>query len=467
MRYVSTRGRAPELGFADTLLAGLASDGGLYVPAEWPELPVLDPSAGYAANAAAVMAPYVGDEIDRDVLESICAAAYSMPDPFRHPAVCPLVQLGADDWLLELFHGPTLAFKDMALQVVGRLFDHVLGARGERVTVVGATSGDTGSAAMDAMAGRSNVDLVILYPEGRVSDVQRRQMTTVAAENVLAVAVDGTFDDCQDLVKAMFNDAAFRSEHRLSAVNSINWARVMAQVVYYATTAAAFGGRAVSFAVPTGNFGNVLAGWIARRTGAPIHRLLIGSNCNDILTRFLTTRVMATAPVVPTLSPSMDIQVSSNFERLLFEVNGRDGGMTAEQLRQLRATGHLAVEADQYEEWLAPVFRGARLDDPDTLGVIASVHAETGLLVDPHTAVGIGAARATREPGVATVALGTAHPAKFPDAVERATGIRPALPPHMADLMERRESFTVLPNDQGAVERFIRDRARAVKGAAA
>ena len=364
MRYVSTRGSAPELGFADTLLAGLAADGGLYVPAAWPTLPAIDPSAGYAAAAAAVMAPYVGDEIDRAVLEAICADAYAAPQSFRHPAVCPLVQLGPDEWLLELFHGPTLAFKDMALQVVGRLFDHVLAQRGERVTVVGATSGDTGSAAIDAMAGRTNVDIVILYPEGRVSEVQRRQMTTVAAENVQAVAVQGTFDDCQDLVKAMFNDPAFRDRHHLSAVNSINWARVMAQIVYYATTAAAFGGRPVSFAVPTGNFGNVLAGWIALRTGAPIHRLLIGSNCNDILTRFLTTRIMATADVVPTLSPSMDIQVSSNFERLLFEVNDRDGGMTAEQLRQLRATGHLAVEADQYEEWLAPVFRARASTTP-------------------------------------------------------------------------------------------------------
>jgi threonine synthase len=455
MRYVSTRGSAPELGFADTLLAGLAVDGGLYVPAEWPALPAIDPGMGYAAAAAAVMAPYVDDEMERAVLDTVCADGYAAPQSFRHPAVCPLVQLGPDEWLLELFHGPTLAFKDMALQVVGRLFDHVLAQRGERVKVVGATSGDTGSAAIAAMAGRTNVDLVILYPQGRVSEVQRRQMTTVAEENVQAVAVEGTFDDCQDLVKAMFNDTRFREEHRLSAVNSINWARVMAQIVYYATTAAAFGGRPVSFAVPTGNFGNVLAGWIALRTGAPIRHLLIGSNCNDILTRFLSTRIMATADVVPTLSPSMDIQVSSNFERLLFEVNERDGGMTAEQLRQLRATGHLAVEADQYEEWLAPVFRGARFDDRDTLGIMRTVHAETGLLVDPHTAVGIGAARAGREPGVATVALATAHPAKFPDAVEEATGRRPELPPHLADLFERPERTTVVPNDLAAVEAVV------------
>ena len=452
MHYVSTRGSAPELGFADTLLTGLAADGGLYVPAEWPRLPVLDPQAGYAANAAALMVPYVGDDVPADVLTAVCTAAYAT---FRHPAVCPLVQIGDDEWLLELFHGPTLAFKDMALQVVGRLFDHVLGERGERVTIVGATSGDTGSAAIDAVAGRENVDIVILYPLGRVSEVQRLQMTTCEAANVHAVAVEGTFDDCQDLVKAMFNDAAFRDRHRLSAVNSINWARVMAQVVYYATTCALLGDRRVSFAVPTGNFGNVLAGWIARETGAPIEHLIVGSNRNDMLTRFFGTRTMSISEVVPTLSPSMDIQVSSNFERLLFEMNGRDGGLTAEQLHQLRAAGRLAVEEDQQARWLAPVFRAARLDDEETLAVMRSVHADTGLLVDPHTAVGIGAARARREPGGATVALATAHPAKFADAVERATGVRPALPDHLADLRDRPERAERGAADLAEVEAVV------------
>ena len=452
MRYVSTRGSAPELGFADTLLTGQAIDGGLYVPAEWPRLPVLDPEAGYAANAAAVMAPYAGDDVPPAVLADVCAAAYAT---FRHPAVCPLVQIGDDEWLLELFHGPTLAFKDMALQVVGRLFDHVLGARGERVTIVGATSGDTGSAAIDAVAGRHNVDIVMLYPLGRVSEVQRLQMTTSDAPNVHAVAVEGTFDDCQDLVKAMFNDAAFRQRHQLSAVNSINWARVMAQIVYYATTAALLGDRRVSFAVPTGNFGNVLAGWIARETGAPIDRLIVGSNRNDILTRFFDTRTMAITDVVPTLSPSMDIQVSSNFERLLFEMNGRDGGLTAEQLHQLRAVGRLAVEEDQQARWLTPVFRAARLDDEETIAVMRSVHAETGLLVDPHTAVGIGAARVCREPGAATVALATAHPAKFGEAVERATGVRPTLPDHLADLHDRPERTERVAADLAAVEAVV------------
>ena len=452
MRYVSTRGRAPELGFADTLLTGLAVDGGLYVPAEWPRLPAIDPGAGYAANAAAVMAPYVGDDLPPAVLAEVCTAAYV---PFRHPAVCPLVQIGDDEWLLELFHGPTLAFKDMALQVVGRLFDYVLGERGERVTIVGATSGDTGSAAIDAVAGRHNVDIVILYPLGRVSEVQRRQMTTCDARNVHAVAVEGTFDDCQDLVKAMFNDAAFRQRHQLSAVNSINWARVMAQIVYYATTAALLGDRRVSFAVPTGNFGNVLSGWIARETGVPIEHLIVGSNCNDILTRFFHTRTMSIADVVPTLSPSMDIQVSSNFERLLFEMNGRDGGLTAEQVHQLRAAGRLAIEEDQQARWLTPVFRAARLDDEQTLAVMRSVHADSGLLVDPHTAVGIGAARACREPGEPTVALATAHPAKFAEAVERATGVRPTLPDHLADLYDRPERTERVAADLAAVEALV------------
>jgi threonine synthase len=452
MRYVSTRGRAPELGFADVVLAGLATDGGLYVPSAWPELPPIEPGAGYAAAAAAVMGPYVAGAIAPEVLPRICDEAYA---GFRHPAVCPLVQLGDDEWLLELFHGPTLAFKDVALQVVGRLLDHVLAERGDRALVIGATSGDTGSAAIDAVAGRENVDIVILYPLGRVSEVQRRQMTTVAAPNVRAVAIEGTFDDCQDLVKAMFVDEHFRDRHRLAAANSINWARVMAQIVYYATAAASLGGRPVSFAVPTGNFGNVLAGWVARLTGASIQRLVVGSNRNDILTRFFTTRSMTPAGVVPTLSPSMDIQVSSNFERLLFEVNGRDGGLTAEQMAALRARGHLLVEDDAFDEWLAPVFRAASFDDEATLSLIAQVHAETGALIDPHTAVGVGAGRAHRAPETASITLATAHPSKFPDAVERATGIRPALPEHLADLLERPERTATLPVDLDAVQAYV------------
>lgn len=454
MHYVSTRGAAPELGFADVLLAGLANDGGLYVPAEWPSLPAVDPEATYARLAAAVIAPFVGDDVDRATLDRLCDEAYAT---FRHPATVPLVQIDDHHFVQELFHGPTLAFKDVALQLVGRLFDHVLTRRDERIRIVGATSGDTGSAAIDGVKGCANVEIVILYPHGRTSDVQRKQMTTVDSPNVRTVAIEGTFDDCQDLVKAMFNDAPFRESQRLSAVNSINWARVMSQVVYYVAACRALA-TPLTFCVPTGNFGNVLSGWIAQRMGAPIDRFVVASNTNDILTRFLRANDMSTADVVPTLSPSMDIQVSSNFERLLFEMNGRDGGLTAEQLQRFRATGRLSVEDDQRDEWLAGRFVGARLDDDETLGVIRQVHADTGMLLDPHSAVGVGAVsrlRAAGEISGPVVTLATAHPAKFPDAVERATGVRPPLPPHLADLFDRPEHTTVLPNDLAAVQRFV------------
>jgi threonine synthase len=456
MRYVSTRGQAPELGFADVLLAGLATDGGLYVPTHWPTLPSL-PTGSYADLAAAVMAPYVDGEIDEAAFAAMCRDAYST---FRHPATVPLVQIGPDEWVMELFHGPTLAFKDVALQLVGRLFDHVLSQRGERVMIVGATSGDTGSAAIDGVKQCDNVDIVILYPQGRVSDVQRRQMTTVDAPNVHTVAIDGTFDDCQDLVKAMFNDAAFRGEMNLSAVNSINWARVMAQVVYYVAASDALGDQPLSFSVPTGNFGNVLAGWIAREMGVPAHSLIVGSNTNDILTRFFESQAMVADGVVPTLSPSMDIQVSSNFERLLFEMNDRDGGATAEQMALFRASGRMSVEADQYANWIEPVFRAARSDDADTLATMASVYRESGMLIDPHTAVGVSAARRQREAGVPVVTMATAHPAKFPDAVKKATGVHPALPEHLSDLLERPERTTPLPNELAGVQAFVRSVAR-------
>ncbi len=453
MRYVSTRGQAPELGFAEVLLVGLASDGGLYVPVEFPPLPDLEGVDGYAAVAAAVMRPYVGDELGDGVLERLCDESYAT---FRHAAVVPLLQIDDRQWLLELFHGPTLAFKDVALQLVGRMFDHVLSQRGERITIVGATSGDTGSAAIDGVKGCANVDIVILYPEGRTSEVQRRQMTTVDEPNVHAVAVEGTFDDCQDLVKAMFADTAFRQQMRLSAVNSINWARVMAQIVYYVTAARSLATPA-TMCVPSGNFGNVLSGWIARRMGAPIDDFVIASNANDILTRFVNEGDMTTRAVVPTLSPSMDIQVSSNFERLLFEINGRDGGMTAEQLAKLRHTGRLQLEPDQRRQFVEGTFRAARFDDDATLAEIARVHAATGLLIDPHTATGTAAARAlgAGRRGAPVVSLATAHPAKFPDAVERATGIRPALPERLADLLEREERYDVLPADLAAVQRHV------------
>ncbi len=455
MRYISTRGRAPELGFCDALLAGLATDGGLYVPQTWPT--VNAPTTGsYADRAAAIMQPFIGAEIDAPTMVRLSREAYSS---FRHPDVVPLVQIAPEHYLLELFHGPTLAFKDVALQLIGRLFDHVLTQRNERVMIVGATSGDTGSAAIDGVKSCNNVDIVILYPRGRVSDVQRRQMTTVDAPNVHTVAIDGTFDDCQDLVKAMFNDAPFREANNLSAVNSINWARVMAQTVYYFTALQALG-HSASFSVPTGNFGNVLAGWIAKQMGAPIEKLIVGSNSNDILTRFFDTHAMQMTSVVPTLSPSMDIQVSSNFERLLFEMNDRDGGATAQQLDAFRAKGKLSVEPDQYASWIAPMFRAHRVDDAQTLSVMKRMHLDHGMFVDPHTAVGIASAEHCAEPGVPTITLATAHPAKFPDAVKKATGVEPPLPEHLSDLMERAERIVDLPNDLQAVEAFVAARQR-------
>jgi threonine synthase len=453
LRYVSTRGRAFELGFADVLLEGLAADGGLYVPASWPALPPpesLDAAATYTEVAQQVIAPFVGDDITPADLARMCEEAYAA---FRHPAVVPLVQIDHRQWLAELFHGPTLAFKDVALQLVGRFFDHVLGQRGEHVTIVGATSGDTGSAAIEAVHRCAHLDIVILYPAGGPSEVQRRQMTTVDSPNVRAVAVEGTFDDCQDLVKAMFNDAPFRERMRLSAVNSINWARVVAQVVYYVTTARALGGP-VTACVPTGNFGNVFAGWVARRMGAPIADFVIASNENDILTRFVNDGDMSIAAVVPTLSPSMDIQVSSNFERMLWVMNDGDGPRTGEQLVRFRESGVLTVPPAVRDRWIAGTFRAARSTDDEVLAEIRRLHAETGLFVDPHTATGtIAARRLAGEHPVVTMA--TAHPAKFPDAVERATGIRPALPDHLADLFERPEHTETIPNDLAVVEDYV------------
>ena len=451
MKYESTRGASPTIGFTDAMLAGLATDGGLYVPKSWAPVPT-ERSSDYASLAAEIVSLYAGGELSDDEIRRLCNQAYST---FRHGAVVPLVQYDEDAWLLELFHGPTLAFKDVALQLLGQMFDLVLAKKSQRLTIVGATSGDTGSAAIDGVRNCSNIDIVILYPHGRVSDVQRRQMTTVESPNVHTVAIDGTFDDCQDLVKAMFNDAPFRERHNLSAVNSINWVRVMAQVVYYIHACDSLGGQPISFSVPTGNFGNVLAGWIAKQMGAPIDRLIVGSNSNDILTRFFDTQKMTATSVTPTLSPSMDIQVSSNFERLLFEMNNRDGGATAEQLARFRQTGTMAVEPDQYAKWIAPVFAAASVDDAGTLDVMARMHKECNMLIDPHTAVGIGATEKCRREGETVVTLATAHPAKFPDAVRKATGEHPQLPDHLADLFQLPERTVQLPNDLAAVQSFV------------
>jgi threonine synthase len=450
MQYVSTRGAAPILGFSDVVLAGLATDGGLYVPESWPTISSV-PKGSYADLATSVFLPYLGGDISPETMSALCADAYST---FRHPDVVPLVNLEPGHQLMELFHGPTLAFKDVALQLLGRLFDHILTERNEKVTIVGATSGDTGSAAIDGVKNCDNVNIVILYPKGRVSDVQRRQMTTVDSPNVRTVAIDGTFDDCQDLVKAMFNDAPFRERNNLSAVNSINWARMMAQVVYYFEISRRVAGP-FDVTVPTGNFGNVLSGWIAQQMGAPVRHLVVASNENDILTRFFESLAMNVTGVHPTLSPSMDIQVSSNFERLLFEMNGRDGGLTAEQLRVFRDKGTLSVESDQYEKWIAPTFRAGRANNHDTLATIRSVYENSGMLIDPHTAVGVKAAREFAEEGVPMITLATAHPAKFPDAVERATGIRPELPEHLSNLFDLPEKTSELPNDLAAVEAFV------------
>ena len=445
------------LDFDDALLAGLARDGGLYLPESWPSFSPAEIRAmrgrSYAELATKVMAPFVAGCLTEAELAALVADSYA---GFTHPAVAPLKQFGANLWVMELFHGPTLAFKDYALQLVGRLFDHVLAKKGKRVTIVGATSGDTGSAAIESCRDRKAVDILILHPRGRVSEVQRRQMTTVLSGNVRNLAVDGTFDDCQDLVKALFNDHAFRDELNLSAVNSINWARVMAQVAYYFAAGVALGAPDVklAFAVPTGNFGNVFAGWVAARMGLPVERFVVGSNRNDILTRFFATGVMSAEGVVPTLSPSMDIQVSSNFERLLFEYLGRDGAAVERLMGEFRAQGRVAIPCWNQMDTL---FKGYRFDDAATLALMKSLFLTTGELVDPHSAVGIGAGMAaTTAADVRMVALATAHPAKFPDAVEKATGIHPALPPHLADLFERPERLENVANDAEKLKAAVR-----------
>jgi len=461
VKYLSTRGRAPALMFDDVLLAGLARDGGLYVPSVWPRLGKAEfrglRGLSYPEIAARVMLPFVGRALRRDDFLALVVDSYR---GFGHPAVAPLKQIGRDQWLMELFHGPTLAFKDYALQLLGRLFDQILLKRGARVTIVGATSGDTGSAAIEACRDRAAIEIFMLHPKDRVSEVQRRQMTTVLAPNVHNIAIEGTFDDCQDLVKGMFNDLAFRDRFRLSAVNSINWARIMAQVAYYVAAGAALGApdRRLSFAVPTGNFGNVYAGYVARRMGLPIERLIVGSNANDILTRYFETGVMQTAPVVSTLSPSMDIQISSNFERLLFEAYGRDGAALAKAMSALRAMGACGFGRRRWQS-LKALFVGHRLDDGETKTAIRTLYKLTGELLDPHTAIGVAAGiRHHDYRSSALVALATAHPAKFPDAVEAATGVRPSLPERLQDLYARPERCTTLPNELGAVEDFVAGR---------
>ena len=473
MRYISTRGAAPILGFEDALLAGLARDGGLYVPESWPTLTLDEVRAlaglPYAELATRVMLPFLGGAIEPDAFRALVTESYA---GFNHAAVTPLVQLDHDLWLMELFHGPTLAFKDVALQLLGRLFDHVLNRRNQRITVVGATSGDTGSAAIEACRDRSHLDIFMLHPLGRTSPIQRRQMTSVLADNVFNIAVEGTFDDCQAMVKAMFNDTGFRDDLHLSAVNSINWARIMAQIVYYVGAAVALGApdRPVAFSVPTGNFGNIYAAYGARAMGLPIERLVVGSNSNDILTRFFQSGVMATAGVTPTLSPSMDIQISSNFERLLFDLHQRDSTALTEAMTGFRSSGSFTVTPEQLDTARA-LFTAYRACDDDTRATIGETWRRSATVVDPHTAVGLHAARAARADGVLSdavplVALACAHPAKFPLAVEAATGVHPALPARLADLEQRPERVTILPNDLNTVQSFIRRHARLGDGRA-
>jgi len=458
MKYLSTRGDAPVLDFEDVLLAGLASDGGLYLPETWPVLGddglrALQ-GARYAEIAAAVIGPFVEGWIEPDELLAMTTETYAV---FDHPAVVPMVQTGDNDWLLELFHGPTFAFKDVALQLLGRLFDRALARRGERITIVGATSGDTGSAAIAGCANRDNMDVVILFPHGRVSEVQRRQMTTVDAANVRCVAIEGTFDDCQAMVKAMFNDSAFRRRINMAAVNSINWARVMAQAAYYVASAVRLGApdREIAFCIPSANFGAAFAGYVARQMGLPVARFVVATNTNDILHRFLETGSYRPTDVVPTLSPSMDIQISSNFERLLFEVHGRDSGATAGLMARLQQSGGFEVEQDALQAAQA-LMTSHRLDDEGMRAEIARVRRDCGITIDPHTACGTAAARATGiDRAIPVITHAQAHPAKFPDAVAGATGERPALPDGLARVMDMPEGVTVLPNDLAAVQAFI------------
>ena len=470
MRYVSTRGEAPPLGFMDVTLAGLARDGGLYVPENWPRLSAetIATFAGkpYAEVAVEVIRPFVGDTISEAELSRLAREAYGT---FRHPAVVPVAQFGAGTFLLELFHGPTLAFKDVAMQLLARLMDHALAARGERTTIVVATSGDTGGAAVEAFRGRERADLFVLFPQGRISDVQRRMMTTANDNNVHALAVEGTFDDCQALVKGLFNHHAFRDRVRLSGVNSINWARIVAQVVYYFTAAATLGAphRKVSFTVPTGNFGDIFAGYVAARMGLPIDRLVIATNINDILARTLATGTYDVREVVATSSPSMDIQVSSNFERLLFEATGRDAAAVRAMMASLAQSGRFSLSSEALSR-IRALFNADRADEEETAATIRTTLRETLRLIDPHTAVGLAVAeKETRDPAVPMFVLGTSHPAKFPEAVEAACGVRPALPDWLSDLPERPERATAMPVDQAAIEKFILAASRAAREGAA
>jgi len=461
IRYVSTRGSAPALSFEDVVLAGLASDGGLYVPDHIPVLNAQEIAAlkmlPYNELAYAIISRFVDDTIEKAALRNIIDESYKT---FRHADVAPLTKIDDSTYILELFHGPTLAFKDFALQFLGRLLDHILSKKNEKVVVIGATSGDTGSAAIAGCRGRNNMEIFILHPHERVSNVQRRQMTTVEDANVHNIAIKGAFDDCQDIVKALFNDAPFREKHHLTAVNSINWARILAQVVYYFYAALKLGApeKKVSFCVPTGNFGDIYAGYIAKRMGLPVDQLIIATNRNDILARTLETGTYGMEGVTPTLSPSMDIQISSNFERLMFDLYNRDGKAIADIMKHFRADKKFTLTPDALSK-LRAEFSAASVNDADTKKTIAEVQKTHAQLLDPHTAVGFAAARRARKGNTPMIVLSTAHPAKFPDAVKEASGITPELPPHMQDLFKKQERFDVLDNAVAQVKDLIEKRA--------
>ncbi len=470
MKYVSTRGDAPVLGFNDVLLAGLARDGGLYVPESWPQLSIETiqgfAKMPYADVAFEVMWPFVREDLDEVSFREMLKQAY---DSFDHHAVAPLVQLDHNDWLVELFHGPTLAFKDVAMQILSRLMDNALAKENRRATIVGATSGDTGGAAIEAFRGRDAIDIFILHPHGRVSDVQRKQMTTPTESNVFNIAIEGTFDDCQALVKGLFNDLDFRDEIKLAGVNSINWARILAQVVYYFTASAALGvtmDRKMAFSVPTGNFGDIFAGFVAHKMGLPIERLVIATNVNDILARTLHEGTYQPQGVVATASPSMDIQVSSNFERLLFELSGRDAGRVKQLMADFADKGSFSLSATELEPMRA-FFSAYKIDEQATEQTIRNLYKSNGYVADPHSAVGIGAAirlRVDRKiaDDVPLLTLATAHPAKFPDAVKKAIGQDPGIPEKIRHQQDMEERFVVLANDLGKLSDYVRTHSRAV-----
>lgn len=457
IKYISTRGGGSPQSFEDVLLAGLAPDGGLYVPQTWPKLDLAKlKGKSYIEIAEEVIYPFVAENIDRPTLRGLLNSAYG-PDIFRDKKIVPLHKLYANVYALELFHGPTIAFKDIALQFLGRLFDHVLNQKNRDVVIVGATSGDTGSAAIEGCRHSKHTKIFILHPEGRVSDVQRRQMTTVNAANVHNIALQGTFDDCQNMVKAMFADEKFRDEMNLSAVNSINWSRIVAQIVYYVTATLELG-EDTTFVVPTGNFGNVFAGYCARQMGVDLN-LAISTNRNDILTRFFETGSMKIDGVTASNSPSMDIQISSNFERYLFDLLGRDAAKLSNVMKEFKETGKFALPEHLMKQARAE-FSAYRADDSKTLETIKRVYDETGYTLDPHTAVGMSAAiEIAKTTDTPVVGLACAHPAKFPDAVERATAKRPPLPAHLSGLLERPERLDILPDNLAAVQDFIRKNA--------